>query len=205
MWFSIGFCFACAAGTYLFQWISWPLALALVFTGISLTVSTYWVRFLRIPAMLILSCAVGLCWFKGYDFLYLQSARNLDGCIESATIRISDYGEETTYGVSATGWIMVDGKAYQVMVYADGDDGLQPGQFVKGSFRFSFTAHGGSKEPSYRRSEGIFLTASLRGTYEIEDASPKWYDMPAVLRNGLSQRIEEIFPQSAAAFAKRCF
>lgn len=202
MWFSLGFSLACGIGAYWNGLVSWPFALVVLLLGIGLTVSTHWVRLLRIPAALILACSLGLCWFLGYDSLYLQSARNLDGCTEEVTIRISDYSESTSYGTSTTGWISLDGKPYQILVYGSTEDSFAPGQSITGSFHFTFTAHGGSEQPSYRRSEGIFLTASPRGEAAIIDESMQWYDMPTVFRNKLSGRIDELFPQDAAAFGK---
>lgn len=202
MWFSVGFALASVISVYCNGLVSLPLVLVLGVLGISLFVATHWARFLRIPAMLLFSLALGLGWFLGYDSLYLQPARELDGCVEEMTIRISDYSDTSDYGTSTTGWITLDGKPYQILVYGESEEVFEPGQFLRGSFRFTFTAHGGSKAPSYRRSEGIFLTASPRGKYEIEGALPEWYDMPAVFRNTLTQRIGQLFPRDAAAFAK---
>ena len=203
MWFAIGFCGASIAGSYFYDILSWPLAGILFLCGCILLVATHWGRSLRILAALTLSFSIGISWFLAYDNLYLKDARIMDGMTQECVFEISDYSDTTSRGSAVTGWMEVEGKPYQVLVYLNSDSTYEPGDKVSGKFYLSFTAKSDIDEASYRRSEGIFLIASQRGdiTAEFTEETP-FYSYPAVWRKGISARLEELFPQDAAAFAK---
>ena len=203
MWFAVGFCGASIVGSYFYNLLSWPLAIILFLCGCALTITTHWVRSLRILAALIISFSIGISWFLAYDNFYLKNARTLDGDTRECTIEISDYSYATTRGSAITGWMEVEGKPYRVLVYLNTDSSYEPGDQISGNFYMSFTAKTNVDDASYRRSEGIFLIASQRGdiTAELAQKTPI-YGYPAVWRKVILTRIEELFPQDAAVFAK---
>lgn len=203
MWFAVGFCGASIVGSYFYDLLSWTLAVILFLCGCILAVATHWVRSLRILAVLTLSFSIGVFWFLAYDNFYLKNARGMDGTTQECVVEISDYSYPTSRGSAVTGWMKLAGKPYQVLVYLNTDSAYKPGDQINGKFYLSFTAKSDPEEASYRRSEGIFLIASQRGdvTEECAQETPL-YGYPAVWRKGITARIEELFPNDAAAFAK---
>lgn len=201
MWFAIGFCGASIVGSYFYDVLSWALAVVLLLLGFALIISTRWIRAIRILAVLTLSFSIGIFWFLIYDNYYLRNARVIDGEIRQCVIELSDYSYPTSRGSAATGWLQLEGKPYQTLIYFDSETRLSPGDWVSGEFYLSFTAK--SEDASYRRSEGIFLIAGQRGdlTAELAEETPI-YGYPAVWRMQISERIEQLFPEDAAAFAK---
>ncbi len=203
MWFAIGFCGACVVGSYFFAVIDWTLAIILLLFGCALAVLTHWFRPLRIFAALMLSFSLGISWFLLYDEFYLQNARALDGTQQDCVIEISDYSNFTSRGSAVTGWMSVEGKPYQVLLYLDTDTLYTPGDTLRGNFYLTFTAKQELEEASYHRSEGIFLLASQRDSIMAEraDITPFYY-YPAVWRSEIVARLDELFSEETAAFAK---
>ncbi len=203
MLFAIGFCGASIVGSYFYDVLSWPMAIILFLCGCALIITTHWVRPLRILAALTLSFSIGISWFLVYDNFYLKDARALDGQTRECVIECSDHSNPTSRGSAVTGWTKVEGKPYQVLVYLDTDSPYEPGDHIIGRFYLSFTAKSDPEEASYRRSEGIFLIASQRGdvTAELAQETPI-YGYPAVWRKAIATRLDELFPEDAAAFAK---
>lgn len=203
MWFSIGFCGASIVGSYFYGLLSWPLAISLLICGCALTITTHWVRSIRILAALTLSFSIGISWFLAYDNFYLKDARSMDGTTQECAVEISDYSYSTSRGSAVTGWMKLAGKPYQVLVYLNTDSAYEPGDQISGNFYLSFTAKTNVDEASYRRSEGIFLIASQRGDIAVEPAlETPIYGYPAVWRKAIATRLDELFPEDAAAFAK---
>ena len=203
MWFAIGFAAACAIGVWFYAVFAlWMAAVALTIGLVGLLISIWW-KPARICAALLLGLGVGVLWFYQYDQTYLHAARQLDGRTVKSAFEVTDHGYETDYGTAVSVVTYIDGKPYQALVYLDGKEQLRPGDRLTGSFFFRFTAEGGSKEPTYHRSEGVFLLAYARSEVKIEhceDVPPVYY--PALWRNWLLKRIDTIFPADAAAFAK---
>ena len=67
--------------------------------------------------------------------------------------------------------IKTGGKSYRAMIYLDGNVDVEPGDQISGIFNARVTSEGGSKEPTYHRSEGVFLLLYQRGDVQIEDVS----------------------------------
>ena len=55
-------------------------------------------RWLRIPGVVCLGCAVGLLWFQLYSSSYLGLASALDGQNADVTAQCTDYSYSTDYG-----------------------------------------------------------------------------------------------------------
>lgn len=202
MWFTIGFCAACAFGAYLYvPWIL-PAALLVFLLALLFACLTWWRKNFRLAAVACIGAAVGLGWFSLYDTLYIGNARTLDGLTEHASIVAMDHSYSTNYGSAVDGMLELDGKPYRVLVYLDEHTDLKPGDRVVGEFKLRLTTNGGEKEPTYRQSEGVFLTASARSACRYE----KFRTMgllyyPAVWREALLDAIRNSFPEDTSGFA----
>ncbi len=153
--------------------------------------------------MTCLGLALGFAWYACYDGAYLSTARELDGKIESLTIRVSDFSFETDYGIAADGETKLKGKTYQLRFYINDPVSLSPGDIVTGNFRLRYTAAGGSESATHHSSDGQFFLAYPRSDPAIEAAADvSWTDTAAYLRQRVLQMIEQLFPRDTVAFAK---
>ena len=203
MWFSAGFCGACILNAYFYMVI--PLWVGVCIGACSLV--GYFLlhshKAAKIAALLVLSFSVGICWFSLYDSVHLMDARAMDGKTQNAQIELTDYSRTNSYGCTAEGRITINGKAYQVVTYLNEATNFQPGMVIEGTFRFRFTSEGGLQEVTYHRSEGVYLLAYQQGDLVIsEEKEVSMLRYPAVLRRMITQRIDDLFPENAAAFAK---
>jgi len=203
MWFAIGFCSATFACAYGFNSNFLQIAPILLLIAVCLLILCKWKRFLRIPAVLIMAAAVGIGWFFLYDRGYLSDCRSIDGETVTGTVELTDYSYKNTYGWAAPGMVVYEGKEYRVLLYLNDKLEAKPGDTVEGSFLLRYTADGGGKEPTYHRSQGIFLLAYQRGEFTVSysDAVPVRYT-PQVWKRAISDRVEKCFDADTAAFIK---
>ena len=153
-------------------------------------------------ALVMLGLAVGLGRYAGFREGYLDTLEGLDGRTGTVTLRISDFGRETDYGILTEAVLEREGTRYSVRLYLDEGERAVPGLLVTGPFRFSLTAP--KEDPvSYLSGEGIFLTA--RQADEVtarRDPEIRWMDRVAQLRLWLRSAMEEAFPEDAVPFAQ---
>ena len=92
MWFSIGFCGACAIGAYL-NISSWliPLAAVMLFLAVLAACLSGWKRNFRVLIPTFLGIALGLGWFWVFEYFGLTPIRMLDNEVIQAEIEITDY------------------------------------------------------------------------------------------------------------------
>lgn len=203
MWFAIGFALACGIGAYFYAILALWMAAAAIGVGLICLLVSLWWKPSRIAAALLIGFGVGVLWFQYYDGIYLQNARLLDGKAHYAQFEAVDRSYETDYGTAVSAVSYIDGKEYHILVYLNEKIDLKPGDWISGAFRFRFTSDGGFKEPTYHRSEGIFLLAYQSGEVKLsESADPSLRNYPAIWRGWVLERIDAIFPADAAAFAK---
>ena len=204
MWFTVGFAIACALGAYLlFGNVLAVLAAAgLIGAGACWVLGKRWEKLMPMVAVCI-GLAGGLLYFWIFDGAYLSPARDLDGITTKATIEIVDYSFPSQYGICADGNAQWEGKTYRIRLYVNGVESLNPGDIVSGEFRFRITNEGGTDTATYHRGNGIALIAYQRGDITVDRADlPWWYYPAATIRNELLYRIDDIFPEDTAAFAK---
>ena len=203
MWFSVGFAAACALGAY------FDAAYFLFLTVIAFVLSFVFIilcrnyRYLRVPVVLLLSFAVGTAYFYTFDNVKLAAAEKLDASVVDAELAATDFAYSTDYGSAVNARFDIDGKQYNVLVYLNETIVISPGDCINGTFRFRFTSIGGNDEPTYHRSEGVFLLAYQSGEVtvtEIVGEANKFY--PSSIRLHIIQWIERIFPQDTFGFAK---
>lgn len=203
MWFTIGFGAACAFCAYVLPGellLKFVLCCA-VLTVLAAALSKTTTPFRRI-ALALFGCTMGLVWYSQYYSLYLNTAVAVDGVTQAGTIRVTDYSYETTYGAGVDGTITLEGKSFQVRAYLDGAQTLEPGDVLRGSFRFRITTPDGAEEATYHQGKGIFLLAYQTDEITVSRSAPAWRDIPAKLRQRLKTILEVCFPEDTAPFAR---
>ncbi len=204
MWFTIGFGAACALCTYL--WMTEELLIPGLLMGAVFAVAAVAgarVKWFRVIAALSLGCAAGFLWFQLYSANYLSLAADLDGKIADTTAYCTDYSYETDYGTAVEGVLWLEGKPVRAKFYVSGKIGMEPGDVLRGAFKFRVTTPDGADEPTAHQGKGIFLLA-----YQEEDAellklvNPPQWSYAARLKHGLTNIIEDCFPADTASFAK---
>ncbi len=204
MWFAIGFCAAIGVSAYLLMGnILAVLGAAVAAAGVGVAFCAQKWRWMRIPAVILLGCAVGFFWFWVYDGGYLSPARELDGVTAKANIEITDYSFENDHGVAADGNATWNGKPYRIRLYLHENCILNPGDYVEGTFQFRQTDKGGEREPTFHRGNGILLLAYQDGDFVIHsEKSPWWHYSVATLRQSILNMISAVFPSDTQAFAR---
>lgn len=197
MWLTLGFGLACGLRAWGWTVPGWlMLAGAALWAGVGIKMPA----FLKM-AVLFLGCALGLFWCSYYGQTRLAPAAAMEGRTEDVSIRISDYGYETSYGTAADGTVSLDGASYVLRVYLQESRDLSPGKLLQGPFRFRLTTPQGAD--TYHAGKGMFLLAYQAGDVEILDSpAPSWRDSPARLRRHLLEILDACFPEDAAPFAK---
>ena len=199
VYLTLGFALSCGGKTY---GLSMPWMFAMMGSSVLLCGIMAREQRIRRGAVAVLGCILGLVWFRGYDVRYLNLAANLDGQTRDTVIRVEDYSYETAYGMAFDGEVMLADQRYQVTVYLDSGEPLEPGMQVMGSFRFRFTAPGGREESRYHQGKGIFLLAYQKGEVSRISAAPANRDFPAILRQRIKIIIDTTFADGTAPFAK---
>lgn len=204
LWFAVGFCAACAAGAYFLSALHALLGGCIFLLAVPMLMlfrkrGKHW----KTRALVCFGCAMGLFWYALYGWAYLGPARRVDGVAAEVTIEVSDYSYETTYGVGADGWVILEGRPYRVRAYCNSVDVLAPGDILQGTFRFRLTASGGREAPTYHQGKGIFLIAYPVGqTMCTFTESAPWRYAAADLRQKILSRIAVLFPQDTSAFTR---
>ncbi len=203
MWFTIGFCAACAAGMYRLFSLLLPMAGVFFLTlGVVLLLlrKKNWVRVMGVTC---LGLAVGLFWCGIYHTVYLRPAKALDGETVSVTIEAEDFSFNSDYGITADGVTEINGIHYHVRMYLNRKKPLKPGDQVTGNFRLRYTAPGGQEDPTHHSGNGILLLAYPRGEHLVnESTSVAVRHIPAYLRQYLLDLIGQLFRVDTAPFAK---
>ena len=202
LWFSVGFAAACLAGAVFYgAWLIFGAAITLLAAGILTAVHKKYGHCM-LPILILLGMATGLCWFGAYDSLFVTVPRAADGQSLNVSIEATEYSYQTDYGSAVEGNVEINGKTYRVKAYLRSKEQVSPGDSVNGTFRFRLTTAGGMEKPTTHRTEGIFLLAYPIGTAELHHADEiSWRHYPAQWRYQLLERMKEIMPGDAGAFA----
>lgn len=198
VYIALGVGSACALWVYVVPqtWIL-PLLLGMVLLATLLAVTGK-----KRTAMVALGISLGLLWCGVYSRMILEDARQMDGVTREETIHISDYSEETAYGVAAEGRMTLSGKTYLVRVYLNREEPLSPGMQVQGTFLFRSTVPGGTISPGYYTGKGIYLLAYQRGEVICAEGEKSLLDAPARMRWRICSILENSFAEDTAPFAK---
>ena len=197
LWFTLGFGAACGFCAY------GRMPALLLLPALVLLMAFFFGEFRwRQLLFSVLGIFLGLFWFFRFENRTLEPLYQLDGVTRETVISFHSHSEEMDYGLRAEGSISIGENSYPVMVYLDGEEGIEPGTVLSGPFRFRVTAPGGLKESSYYQGEGIFLLAYQADELEVCQAETFWRDFPAKLRKEILRILEENLPADTAVFAK---
>ena len=204
MWFTVGFGAVCAFCVYF--WVTGNLLLPAAGFGAAFAVfllSSRWIRKFRIPAIVCLGCAVGLCWFQCYSGNYLSLAIEVDSQLASVTARCTDYSYETNRGSAVEGFLYLEGKPVRGKFYLNNPAPIEPGDVLKGVFEMHVTTPEGETYSDYYSGKGIFLMGYQEEEAELIKVSdtPYWA-YPAIWRENLKDLINSAFPEDVSAFAR---
>ena len=194
MWFTIGFALVCGYCAYFAPDAFWvPVS---VFAILALLTGAKW----KPLCMLCIGCILGLSWFCFYQSGYLNFARGMHETEWTGTVTITDYSYETDYGTAADGSLELSDKTYLTRVYINEKATLIPGDRITGRFRLRYTA-GAQEESTYHAGKGMFLLAYQTGDLQVKSGTGDGFT-PAVFAKAIKDRLRELFPQDAFAFAQ---
>ena len=199
MWFTLGFALSCGLRAY---GLSAGFLIPLVLLPICWTASRRW-KVLRPGVLLAFGCTLGAVWFALFSHWYLNPVTQLDGQTVEAQIQITDYSTETNYGCVSDGIVILDGKSYQVRVYANEEAVLVPGDLLTGQFRFGLNTPGAEEEIRYYSGKGIFLMAYQRGQLQYgRSESEHWRCKSSELRQSIRNILADTFPERTLGFVQ---
>ena len=204
MWFTIGFTIACALGAYFLAGLGLLLvAIISMFAGIFCYRKGKDNALYKILTVIFIGGFAGVLWISLYQAVYLNTAKTFDGTKQSHLVEITDYSEPTSYGVSATGNLMLGNKEFKVKVYVPLTEELKPGDYLEGEMRLRLTTEGGKNAPTYHQGKGIFLLVYADESVVVHSAdkiAPKYFS--SSIRRNILEIIDAAFPEDAVAFAR---
>lgn len=205
MWITIGF----SAAFFLCISYFWGCSLWLVFAGIgavSAVLGLCAVRreVLRIPALLLLGCTVGIGWLSVYQTVYLKPLADLDGQTVHLTVEVSSFPTQSRYSKMVDGWTVLNGRRCRMRIYLDEEDcSCVPGDVLESDFRLRRTTPGGQKESVFYQGQGIFFVASQKGTLQVREAEKRnLLHSAAIWGNAIQEEIDALFPEDTVPFVK---
>ena len=204
MWFTVGFGISCV----LFAWLLPTFLLfyaaigAAALAGLSALLTVKW-KSLRIIAVSAFGCAAGLLWCMLFFGQYLAYPSSLDGTEQFLAATVTDHSYETGYGLGVDAVTILDGKPYQIRMYLEDTDPLQPGDKVEGLFQSRLTTPQSQKGATYHQGKGIYVMAYQRQDVVISrtESVPTWA-FASSLRKAIQTILETSFSNDTAAFAK---
>lgn len=199
VWLAIGLCVGCAVAAYAFG-----NSLLLPVAGVAAVAAILCLAFRKQKiALICLGLTAGIVYTFCTGSYYLKDIRDYDKAVKPLTVTVTDYSEETDYGLRVEGECKLSDKTYKIVVYCDRIVDLKPGDRLEGKFELRLTTSGGSKETPYLESNGIYFIGYSRGEMDIFLGSGEELRFfPQRLRWNILNRLEEIFPADTAAFAK---
>ena len=201
LWFTVGFAVAAAVCAYLLSglWALWiALALLPVFSGL-----LFLRRKIRPEVLVIMAgIIIGMFYNTAYDWLRLKPAREADGETIRVRITATDHSFDTGYGHAVDGKLRLKNRNYRIRLYYETDEDFQPGDVISIRAQMQYTGRGGLKDATYHRSEGVFLLAYGETEPSLEERTDfSFRYVAAYIRNAVSERILEIFPEDTAGFS----
>ncbi len=199
MWFTIGFAMTVGLSAYLLP-VNWLVGIALLLLLPMLICLFFHKAVSKVIAVVLIGSITGLLYYTGFYFLFLKPVEAYGGTEQMITLEATDYAYNTDYGYAVDGKVTLNSKSYSVKLYYGDDVRARPGDLLQGQVSLRYT---GAQDATYHKGEGIFLLANADGSMKFTqaDSVPAKY-FPAKLRDSISQRISEIFPEDTSGFAK---
>lgn len=149
--------------------------------------------------------AVGLLWSRGYDWLFLNPARQLDDTTFVLSGRVIEYPQPTDYGATVLLRAELERGSVRTFLYGETDLlELKPGDELSVIAHCTLATHTqDGEENTYYTAKGIFLTAKAYGELSVHrpDRLPLT-SIPAEIAQRLKQSIDRVFPEDAAPLVK---
>lgn len=152
--------------------------------------------------MVLAGVVLGGVWFYGFDAWRIEPARQVDMTSQEIVLRADFPSWETEQGSAVDGTINLAGQKYKVRLYMNSNCQLNPGDIVKTTAKLRLTDEGGSREPTYHRTNGILLLGYQDGDLTIQQGKPGFRDFPGILRQKSLDTIDRFIPMEAVGFAK---
>lgn len=179
---------------------AWPVWLAGLCLPAAAAVFFFRPTAYRQALPLLLGFAVGFLWFQSWRALFLAPAEALAGTTGPAEAVVTDFPEETAYGVRIQVRVL-RGPGIPTRLYADETWGeLQPGDRI--AFTASFRSASllrGETSSSYL-SAGIFLVAYAKGEPDAarRPERPPLWTLPVRCSRALVRSIRAVFPDDVS-------
>ena len=154
-------------------------------------------KLVRIAAI---GLAAGVLWFAGYDVLYLDPARELEGLEDLAEVELADYPEKSGYGARCV--VRVPGTRGRAVYYGGYNLlDLEPGDRVTSVVKYYSAARLGGEDSSYYTSQGIFLRLYGDEIVSVEpgNAGSLRY-LPQRAAHWLKETVNGLYGQRTAGF-----
>ncbi len=204
MWFTIGFSAAGLSCGYFLQ-RQYYLPVIVCLSLLLVASLLFWLKWkqARLPVAVFLGAVIGFSCLFLYDEIYLSSVRNYDGQTGYVEFVALEDAKPTQYGSVVEASTKLDGKAYTVRVYINGEAAVSLGDTLAGAFTLHSCLPGGSRENSYNRGNSIFMTASAGKEITVQKATKLpvicW---PAYIRQEITGILDGIFPEDVLGFAR---
>lgn len=182
---SLSFCAAVFAAQYLLPRQLWlPAGALLALAGFAAGLGLRGQR--RLVLLLVFGgLALGFGWSWGYDAVFYEPARALDGRTERLEAVVTDWPRRTDYGWSVPVRVRLAGKPdVSALLYApDEAEGLRPGDglSVIAACRLAERTKGG-EEITWYTARGIFLLGTVYGELKAQPAGavpPRYWPQAA--------------------------
>ena len=204
MWFTVGAAAASGLSVYLLSLDMLGIlaaVCAVLFTA--MLILSIVCRRAKPAAAALLGAALLLNWNYGFRTLYLSPITQLDGQTVELTVTLTDYSQQTQYGIVVEGFTEIQGKTYRIRAYANDDTlSLKPGDSLIGSFRLKDATAKTGVAPQHK-GNGIFVIGYPKGEIYHRVASElPWYGYPAYLAATVKGLIHAAFPADTLGFAQ---
>ena len=203
LWFSLGVTVAACVGMYLLQeqWYFLASGVVAVLFAISLGISARLPKTRTLP-ILLLGCVCGFVWMSAYNSFYLSLPRAADEQSIALTVTATDYSKKTRYGSSVEGLCTINDKRYKINVFLSEEVDIRPGDRITGEYELRSTLPGGSGEYHHSYSRGVFLSANINESYNLQKAERvPWYGYPAFIREYVKSVIQTVFSEDTIGFS----
>lgn len=203
MWLTVGFVLACVVGVYVTTG-HWLMLMGLVCLCGGIPLFFLKKKYPTIAAIVLLGCVFGFGWLWCHHRFYLDTAKAYDGKTIKTIVTVSDYSYDTDYGIAADGKITLKDKTYNIRIYLVGEGFLAPGDQIMGDVRLRMTIHGSKQPSTHHEGTGTVFLGYVKEGHRIIPTTETLPEntLGPQLRHHILSRIDGLFPQDTAAFAK---
>ena len=152
-------------------------------------------------ALVCLGVAAGLTWTAGYNAHFLGEARELDGVRSTLTAAVTDWPYETSYGAGVEAKVTLeDGMALRATLYGDSEElmDLRPGDALTVTAEWSGPPQTATENWTWRLSQGIHLTGSVKALEVRRPETVPLWAMPAHWSRAVKEAVAAAFPAESA-------